>query len=471
MALQATNHILQKVVGASTSNLETAFCGVEFDSRRIKGGELFIALRGDHSHGHDFVEEALRKGAALCLVEIEAAIENCDSSLLCSVPDTLKAFGDLARWWRRKLATPLLAVTGSVGKTTVKEMAACILLKTGPGHYSEGSFNNHTGVPYTLCQLSASHQWGVIEIGMNHAGEIANLTALVEPNVALITKIAPAHIEFFGSLSAIAEAKLEIVQGLKLRSSIVLNGDDEVLLEAFSRLKTSLHFEQFLFGYSEGVNVQISKGESKGLEGIAFELNFNQSSIAVKMPSIGLHHATNAAAAAAGALSLASASVSSDIIQQALISFKPPQQRGTVLRLNDGREILDESYNANPASMTGVIEVAKTLLKLGKNTGLLLGDMLELGVHSSEAHADIAQQLVLLKPSFVIGVGSFFESVIEKLSASGVTAQHYMSPREAVFNALNHAWDVLIVKSSKGVGLYRLKEFVAEHQIESSKKG
>ncbi|MCB0311446.1 MAG: UDP-N-acetylmuramoyl-tripeptide--D-alanyl-D-alanine ligase, partial [Bdellovibrionales bacterium] len=266
---------LLKVTGGETlANKERlSFRGIEYDSRQIKGGELFVALKGETTHGHQFVRAALDQGAALCLVEErEIFAGQPESSRLVFVPDTLQAFWTLASYWRDKLGTPIAAVTGSVGKTTVKEIAACILLKHSRGAYSRKSFNNQVGVPYSLCALAPEHQWGVLELGMNHPGEIKLLSKIVKPDVAVVTAIAPAHMEFFNSLADIADAKLEILEGLRAGGTLVVNGDDPELVAGLSRSAES-DFDLQRYGQKAGSDLQIKAVNQESEEAIEFALD------------------------------------------------------------------------------------------------------------------------------------------------------------------------------------------------------
>jgi UDP-N-acetylmuramoyl-tripeptide--D-alanyl-D-alanine ligase len=276
--------LAEVVNGTLVSELDSqrrVFRGVCHNTLDIRGGELFIALQGEKTHGHSYIDDALGRGAALCLVEDES-LAFSDPKRIVVVSSTLRAYWDLAGWWRKSCRTPLIAVTGSVGKTTVKEMVAAILLTKSLGFYSERSYNNHTGVPYTLCKLTPSHLWGVVEIGMNHRGEIAPLAKLVAPNVVLVTKIEPAHIGALGSMQEIAREKLSIIEGLESEfgenGAIILNGDDQLLCEIFrDEFLNSCRDKRVLkFGSSSKVaDLYYSDYLGRQLDGSQFTLNIS----------------------------------------------------------------------------------------------------------------------------------------------------------------------------------------------------
>jgi len=433
----------------------TTFTGIAFDSRAVRGGELFIALKGDSDDGHRFVADALARGAALALVERE--VPEIDPRLLLFSDNSLKAFQDIANWWRLCCGTPVVAITGSVGKTTIKEMTARILLEISVGVYSQKSFNNHVGVPYTLCQLRPDHKWAVVEMGMNHAGEIRSLTGITRPNSALIAKIAPAHIENFGSLEGIAKAKLEILEGLDLATGIaLLNGSDRVLLEQYEVGSVKLKSIRY-FGDSGCISpsfTRISNVKSRGLQGISFDLTVDAlgATRCIQMPVIGVHNAMNAAAATSAAMSIAP-DISFDQIQKGLEGYTSAVMRLEVHNCLDGTQVIDDSYNANPSSMAALIQIAYDLKQSGQRVGLVLGDMLELGDSAIQAHLTLGKTVCELGPSFVIGFGNYGEFIVQDSKSNGIDVYKASSHEEAARAALERAWDVLLIKASRSVGL------------------
>ena len=439
------------------------FTGVAFDSRAVRGGELFIALVGENDDGHRFVADALARGAALALVERENIPDVPPETLLVTT-SALKTFQTIANWWRRECGTPIVAVTGSVGKTTIKEMAAKILLQTGVGLYSQKSFNNHVGVPFTLCHLRPDHNWAVLEMGMNHAGELRTITKIGEPNAALIACIAPAHIENFGTLEGIARAKLEILEGLKSTTGIaMLNGDDALLLSEYeacaAKPQTSLYFG------GEDCRLlcvaRFSKVVSHGLAGIQFDLEIAElaEKRSISMPVIGIHNARNAAAAVTAALSVVPA-LTFDQIQKGLESYTSSVMRLEVHECNDNSQVVDDSYNANPASMMALVDIAAELCREGKRVGLVLGDMRELGEVGNSAHSELGASVAAINPAFVVGCGSFAAAIIEPSAEQGIDTAVAAAPADAARAALTRSWDVLLVKASRSVGLDEVVKIV-----------
>jgi UDP-N-acetylmuramoyl-tripeptide--D-alanyl-D-alanine ligase len=377
------------------------------------------------------------------------------------VPDTLKAFSVLAAFWRKKIGLPTLAITGSVGKTTTKELAASILMQTGIGNYSKKSFNNHTGVPYTILQTAAHHGWLVLEVGMNHAGEIRRLSELASPDVAMITKIAPAHIEHFAGIEGIVDAKCEILSGLVPGGTVVLNGDDQLLREGITRNDPSRRHPQTFFGTAADSTVRIVSVVSKGLGGLEVKLRLPDGEISTVVGILGSHNVTNIAAAVAGVRTLVP-TISLKAIEEGLRSFRAPLMRLNLKRLTDGRTLVDDSYNANPTSMAGILSVAKDLASGGEKIGLVLGDMLELGERSEEFHRELGRAVGALKPTFLITVGDRARWIGEEAKALGVRSTHAENPEVAAHLVAKCDFQIVIVKGSRGVNLDRTAEILFE---------
>jgi len=443
------------------------FMGVEYDSRQIRGGELFIALKGKGTHGHHFVSEASKRGAALFLVEPSfledtALMVGVEEERLVVVEDTLEAFRAVASWWRDHLGLPVLAITGSVGKTTTKEMAASILLQSGPGSYSLKSYNNHVGVPYTLCQMTKEHQWAVVEVGMNHAGEIRNLISIVKPDVAAITRIADVHIGNLGSRDAIAQAKLEIVEGLKIGGTLILNGDDEVLERNFNALPPRSDLKVLRFGSTTG-SLRYGDARSKLLEGIAFKLMWETGeALDIEMPVLGVHNAMNAACAAIAGRALVP-HLSDQQIERGLRRFIAPLARLNVKHLAEDFTLIDDSYNASPAGVEAMLAVAKSISDEGSSVGLILGEMREQGDFSQGAHTKIGNIVAALKPEYIITVAGDASIISRIAGEQGIEARHFETPEEAADEALQRRSRYLLVKGSLSVGLGRAVERIVAH--------
>lgn len=433
------------------------FQGLEFDSRQIRGGELFVALAGEHCHGNQFIETALSRGAALVLASNLVAVpEISDKQRVLLVEDTLVSFWQLAAWWRDQIQLPTFAVSGSVGKTTVKEMAAAILLQKGAGTYSLKSHNNHVGVPYTICRAARDHRWMVLEVGMNQRGEIAPLSELARPIVAAVTIVAPAHIGNLGSLQTIADEKLDIAAGLVSGGSLLLNAQSKVLRERMDSKKLEaqgISVEYFGADLSGSGALQDVKG--LGLEGISFNLTFEETVLPVKMKVLGRQNAWNAACAAKAA-KLLCPELSDQQIVAGLERFTAPLMRLNVKYLCDGSILIDDSYNANPASLTAAIELVSDLRKPNQRMGLVLGDMLELGEFSAYYHDEISQVISAAKPDFVLALGPESQRYLKGLENSAGVHMHFQSVEELSLALKDMKFDYLLVKASRGIGLDRV---------------
>lgn len=438
------------------------FEGIEFDSREVRGGELFIALPGEKSHGNEFIQVALNRGAALVLADKAAPLpEIIEKERIILVEDPLKIFWKIAAWWRDEIKLPTFAVTGSVGKTTVKEMAAAILLQIGAGTYSLKSHNNHVGVPYTICRASREHHWLVLEIGMNHRHEIAPLSQLASPQVAAVTNIAPAHIGHLGSLETIADEKLEILKGLQTPGHLLLNAQSDVLNDRAKLLDLPSGVELHSFGTEVGGNGGISNIESKGLVGIAFDCVIAGEKRKISMKVLGRQNAWNAACAATAA-KLICPNISNDQIVAGLSKFTAPLMRLNIKYLNDASVLIDDSYNANPASMTCAIELLSDLKKDGQKIGLVIGDMLELGSFSEFYHKEIAKVIAEASPDFLIAVGREAKHYTEGMDRSGIPFKYYSNVADASQALRELDFTYLLVKASRGIGLDKIvSELVA----------
>lgn len=439
------------------------FRGVEFDSRLVRGGELFVALKGASNHGHEFVGEAFARGAALALVE--QGFPRIEEHRLVVCGDSLKAFGELAAWWRRELNIPVFAVTGSVGKTTVKEIAAHLLLGVSPGAYSRKSHNNHTGVPYTICGFGPEHQWAVVEMGMNHAGELSALTKIVTPDLAAITMIGAAHIEAFESLNDIAAAKFEIAESLAPEQPLLLRDDDSYLASQLTKFEPTRFRAVKYFGTSDRASVRITDLASSGLEGISFSLTSTVRGVEerakVRMSLLGTQNAYNAACAVLAA-QIVQPETPLERLAERLTSFTAPLMRMNLKEWSNGRFIIDDSYNANPASMKAFLELAHELTQAGKRVGLVVGDMKELGKHSEFYHREAGQGAAAAKPVFLVAAGEFAEMLIEPAGRVGLTVHGAADAAHAANCVARLAaempCDIVMIKASRGVGLDRVTE-------------
>lgn len=364
--------------GGRLAGADVTFGAVATDSRTLGAGDLFVAVRGERFDGHDFVTEAARRGAAGALVdhEVDAPLPQV------VVRDTVAALGMAAAAWRRTLSLPVVAVGGSNGKTTTKEMLAAILAGLGPTLATRGNLNNHIGVPLTLFRLGPEHRVAVVELGANHPGEIAALVAMAAPTVGLVTNAGAEHLEGFGSLEGVARAEGELFEGLAPTATAVLNADDEFapLWRVQARAARII-----TFGLGQGADYRataIETGIDAGGFCTRFTLETPQGPIPVRLALAGRHNVVNAAGAAAAA---AAAGATAAVIAAGLGRVQPVGGRLQLKPTPAGAWLIDDSYNANPSSVRAGIDV---LADCGGERWVVLGEMAELGEHAVASHAE-----------------------------------------------------------------------------------
>ena len=366
--------------GGRLQGSDAAFSDVASDSRTLKAGQLFVALAGEKFNGNEFVAAAARAGAAGALVSTPQAV----ALPQIIVADTQAALERAARTWRAHFGGPLVGVAGSNGKTTAKEMTAAILAQAGECLATRGNLNNHIGVPLTLMRLTPAHRFAVIEMGANHAGEVAALVALARPSIGMITNAGAEHLEGFGSLEGVARAEGEMVAGLTAAATAVINADDE-----FAGLwRSSTPARVVTFGVRAAADFSASEiRTSVGVHGFRthFRLTAPQGSAAIELSLGGAHNIANALAAAAAA---ASAGATLEHIAAGLAAVRAVPGRLQFKQSVSGAWLIDDSYNANPSSMRAAIEV---LASLSGRKWLVLGDMGELGAFAADAHTDIGE--------------------------------------------------------------------------------
>ncbi|HZV21511.1 MAG TPA: UDP-N-acetylmuramoylalanyl-D-glutamyl-2,6-diaminopimelate--D-alanyl-D-alanine ligase, partial [Hyphomicrobiales bacterium] len=387
--------------------------GVAIDSRTLKPGDAFVAIRGERNDGHDFAERAFANGAAAAIVALDYNGSPPERTLF-RVPDTLAALNALGRAARKRASARIAAVTGSVGKTGTKEMLRLIFSAAGPAHASEKSYNNLWGVPLSLARMPKEARFGVFEIGMNHAGEITPLAKMVRPQAAIITWIAPVHIEFFNSQAEIADAKAEIFDGLEGDSVAILPADNGY----FGRLAEKARNKNatvISFGEKRDADARLTDFAAEE-DGSRVTAEILGTSVKFLLPAPGRHLAVNALAALAAAKLF---DVGLNVAAEALGQFQPPEGRGrrSIFQIADRAVILiDESYNANPASMNAALSVLGTVSRVKHSRRIaVLGDMLELGHASAQFHADLARAIDLNRVDLVFCAGPLMAHLYELL--------------------------------------------------------
>ncbi len=436
-----------------------AAVGYSIDSRTIGAGELFFAVRGERMDGHDYVETALKDGAVAAVVSQRwLAPVGVDEARLLRVPDddeacVLYAMQTLAHQVRKQWGKRVIGVTGSAGKTTTKECIAAVLGCQFSVLKTEGNFNNHFGVPLTLLRLEPEHDVAVIEMGMNHAGEIAALAKIAEPDWGVVSNVGNAHVEFFADgIEGVARAKRELVEALPKDGLAFLNGDD-ARVRAFG---AGLGERAVLYGTSEGCEVRAVDVEDMGLNGSEFKLAFKQS-VAGTLHVLrlsGRHNVLNALAAYA-----VGSRMGVDILDamSVLESMRPTEKRGNMLAWH-GAEIVNDTYNSNPSALVSMIEaLSKTE---AKRRILVAGEMLELGPEGAKLHRECGWAAAKAGLDVVIGVRGLAMEMVAAATAGGIVAEFVETPElagEWLRQNLREG-DVALLKGSRGVRLERALE-------------
>jgi UDP-N-acetylmuramoyl-tripeptide--D-alanyl-D-alanine ligase len=429
--------------------------GVGIDSRRVEPGSLFIAIRGPNHDAHRFLQDAANAGAAGLLVEAGAAIPDAVRArcAVVAVPDTTQALGALAAGYRSTFSGPLVAITGSNGKTTTKEMCAAILAVRAPCLKTEGNLNNQYGLPLTLLRRDEAQRSAVVEIGMNHAGETAPLAAIARPTVGVITNIGTAHIENLGSQDAIAREKGALFEALGEAAVAVANFDDARVVAQLARTKA----RPFTFGREVGADVRAENVIALGGRGCAFELVAPDGRASVRVAGIGQIPVLNALAAAAAALA---AGASLDDVGAGLEDYRPPSGRLEPVALPRNVILLNDTYNANPQSMDVAL---RSLAELkGTSRGLaVLGDMGELGTTARDAHRDAGRLAAGLGIDFVFALGQHACDVVAGAIEGGMARERAIEGRDhddlaARVRAVLRGSDWVLVKGSRSMKMERL---------------
>jgi UDP-N-acetylmuramoyl-tripeptide--D-alanyl-D-alanine ligase len=423
--------------GGMLHGADASFARVATDTRRMGAGELFVALSGPNFDGHDFAPQAAAAGAAGLLLarRLEVALPQV------VVEDTRLALGRLGAAWRARHSMPLLAVTGSNGKTTTKQMLASIMARRGPCHATRGNLNNDIGVPLTLLELEARHRSAVIELGANHRGEIAYLASLAAPGVGLVTNAAPAHLEGFGSLDGVAAGKGELYETLPADGVAVINADDHYA-EYWRRLAGTRRVVSF--GRSAGADFR-EVGDRHG----ALQCVTPYGPLSIALPLPGDHNRMNALGAMAAA---AAAGATAEQVVAGLEAAEVPGGRLTEVAGRGGATLIDDSYNANPASMRAALEWA---CGLGRPVLFVMGDMGELGVDAATLHAEIGARARELGVARLFAIGALTPRAVD---AFGAGASHH-ADLDGLCRALEPVLEpgsVVLIKGSRSARMERV---------------
>jgi UDP-N-acetylmuramoyl-tripeptide--D-alanyl-D-alanine ligase len=426
------------------------------DSRTIQPGQLFFAVKGERMDGHDFVQQALDKGAVAAVVRKDELARYAVKTGLLAVPDTLVALQTLGAAVRRLWGKPLIGVTGSTGKTTTKEAIAHVLSSRFRVLKSEGNFNNHFGLPLMLLKIEPEHEAAVIEMGMSHRGEIAALAEIAQPEIGVVTNVAPVHLEFFKSVAEIARAKYELIESLPAGGAAVLNADDEYV----SQFGRDFHGKVVRYGLHPSADVRAENIESRGAAGSVFDVVVANSREPAIMPLVGRHNIYNALAAVATGmergLSLAEST-------GALATLAPADKRGAVVQVGN-ITVINDCYNSNPTALDAMVDTLAAMP--AKRRIVVAGEMLELGPSGGDLHRQSGQHMAKRGIDILVGVRGLAQRMVEGAVGAGIRAEFVATPEEAGEWLVREtrAGDVVLLKASRGVKLERALEAVVGRQ-------
>jgi UDP-N-acetylmuramoyl-tripeptide--D-alanyl-D-alanine ligase len=426
------------------------------DSRTIQPGELFFAVKGERMDGHDFVQQALEKGAVAAIVRKDQLPRYPVKDRLLAVDDTLVALQTLAAAVRRLWGKTLVGVTGSAGKTTTKEAIAHVLASRFRVLKSEGNFNNHFGLPLMLLKVEPGHEAAVIEMGMSHRGEIAALAKIAQPEIGVVTNVAPVHLEFFKSVADIARAKYELIESLPAGGTAILNADDEYV----SQFGRDFRGNVILYGLHSTADVRGENIEQRGAAGSVFDVVVDGCREPATLHLVGTHNIYNALAAVAVGLQRG---LSPSEAAGALATLAPADKRGAVVQLGN-ITIINDCYNSNPTALDAMVDALATMP--AKRRIVVAGEMLELGPAGEELHRRVGQHLAEKKIDVLVGVRGLAQQMVEAAGKAGVRAEFVATPEEAGewLARETRDGDVVLLKASRGVKLERALEIVVSRR-------
>ncbi len=434
---------------------EKRFSKIAIDSRTLAEGDAFVAIVGETHDGHEFVPDVVKQGGKGLILEkgkiASFPLEDWrKQGVVCVlVPDGRRALGDMAAYHRKRCRASVLALTGSNGKTTTKEMTARVISQKFSVLSNAGNLNNDVGVPLTLFNLDLSHAWAVIEAGMNHFGEIRRLSEICAPDVGLITNIGPAHLEGVGSLDGVLKAKAELFEGMTPDGAAVLNADDPRLRDLAGRLPQ----QRVLYGVSPDADVRASEVRATD-EGVAFLLETPAGHAEIRLATPGRFMISNALAAAAAGWRIGLRPAE---IKAGLEAFVPVKGRLNLIETQEGVHIIDDTYNANPGSTAAAIETLNALRK-GRPGVLVMGDMLELGDRAAELHKGMGAAAAGLDRLYV--TGRFAEDVARGAVENGMPATAtVIGTHEDILREMAHGvrpGDWVLIKGSRAMGMERI---------------
>jgi UDP-N-acetylmuramoyl-tripeptide--D-alanyl-D-alanine ligase len=455
------SRISELVQAVGEFNGSTVAAGYSIDSRTIQPGDLLFAVKGERLDGHDYVEAALAAGACAAVVREDAAARFVVKTNLLAVDDTLVALQSLGAAVRRIWGKKLVAVTGSAGKTTTKETIAHVLASKLRVHKSRGNFNNHFGLPLNLLQLEPEHEIGVIELGMSHAGEITDLARQAQPNIGVVTNVAPVHLEFFDSIAGIARAKYELIESLPAQGTAILNADDEYV----SQFGRDFRGKVVTYGIRRPADIMAQKIDTNGAAGTEFDLVVEGVRERTRLPLVGEHNVLNALAAVAVALQFG---FSPSEAAAALATMAPVEKRGEVIQVGT-TTVLNDCYNSNPKALKAMVDA---LLSMPAHRHIVVaGEMLELGPTGAELHRECGRYMAERGVNRLIGVRGLAEALVEGAQEAGLQASEFVAtPEEAGERLAAEAQkgDVILFKASRGVRLEKGLEVFRSKMMKGS---
>jgi len=426
------------------------------DSRTLRSGELFFAVKGERMDGHDFVQQSLEKGAVAAIIRKDQVTRYSGKSGLMNVDDTLIALQGLGAAIRRLWGKPLVGVTRSTGKTTTKDAIAHVLSTRFRVLKSEGNFNNHFGLPLMLLKIEPEHDAAVIEMGMSHRGEIAALAKTAQPEIGVVTNVAPVHLEFFESVAEIAAAKRELIESLPENGTAILNADDKYVSE-FGR---DFRGKVVTYGFGSSANIRADHIEPQGSEGSAFDIVAGDRRERTNLHLVGTHNIYNALAAAAVGLERG---LSLAEVARALVTLAPADKRGAVVQLGN-ITVINDCYNSNPTALNAMVDTLAAMP--AKRRIVIAGEMLELGPTGEDLHRLSGQYMAKKGIDILIGVRGLAKPMVEAAAGAGMRAEFVGTPEEAGewLAGKAQAGDVVLLKASRGVKLERALEIVVSRQ-------
>jgi len=435
-------------------NPEAEIKNISTDTRKIMPGDLFIPLVGDNFDGHDFIANAFEN--SICGYMTSRSTEIIPDAIIIKVDDTLKALQDIAGYYRDKFNIPIIGVTGSIGKTSTKEMIYNVLSKKYSVLKTKGNFNNHVGLPLTLLNLSKEHNAAVVEMGMSGMGEISILSRIAKPHIAVITNIGLAHIGKLGSQRNILKAKTEIFNGMDQDGIVVLNADDSLLYE----LKDSIKLNVTYFGLCKEADVRAYNIKVDGDLNTSFNIKIKDTEYLFKICVPGLHNVYNALIAITIGLRFR---VPIEDMADAIAKYKPEKMRMNIIKLTNNIKVLNDTYNANPNSMEEALKVMQQMP--GARKIAVLGDMLELGEWTRQAHLDIGKSIVKSSINHLITLGENSKFIAEGAVTLGMSQRkintcNNIEEANLYLSKLIREGDVILVKGSRGMKMEGIVDFI-----------